>query len=62
MSYQQRTNLYRDAIERWHRTAAMFPALNHDETFPRAEDFGVEAREGERVQFEVEREFKRSDQ
>lgn len=61
MSYQSRTNQYRDALERWHRCKLAFPGHNHDDTFPTAEDYGIEGREAERVQFEVAHQFSRSD-
>ena len=60
MNYQSRTNLYRDALERWHRCKLAFPAMPHDDTFPRSEDYGVEDAEAERVRLEVAREFERS--
>lgn len=57
---QQRTNIYRDVLEKWHRCKREFPALDHDELFPRSEDFVLEDATAERVMLEVEREFRRT--
>jgi hypothetical protein len=59
VNYQHRTNQYRDALERWHRCRIALPALDHGDTFPKPEDYGVEGREAERVQLEVQHQFTR---
>lgn len=56
---QQRTNLYREMLERWHRCREQFPGLDHNELFPKQEDYGLDDRTAEAVQLEVQREFKR---
>ncbi len=56
---QQRTNLYREMLERWHRCRRQFPAIAHDNLFPKSEDYGLSDRESEAVQLAVRKEFER---
>lgn len=54
-------NLYRDALEKWHRCKRELPSLDHDALFPRSEDYHLPDQEAEHIRLEVQRQFERSE-